>query len=53
MHALKNFSVTVRTWSRRIKCDGLMLWFACRDSRTTGWLKLVGFMALFHALLIG
>ena len=50
MQALKIFLVSVRTWARRIKCDGLMLWFACRDSRTPGWLKLVGFLVVAYAL---
>ncbi|MEY4732274.1 MAG: hypothetical protein RLZZ464_340 [Pseudomonadota bacterium] len=43
MDALKN-------WARRIKRDGVMLWFACRDPRTPWWLKALAFFVVAYAL---
>ncbi len=31
----------LRRWARLIKRDALTLWYACRDSRTPLWLKLM------------
>lgn len=40
----------IRAWARRIKRDGVMLWFACRDPRTPGWLKAMAFFVVAYAL---
>ena len=40
----------LREWARRIKRDGVMLWFACRDPRTPGWLKAMAFGVVAYAL---
>ncbi len=40
----------LRNWARLIKRDGVMLWFACRDPRTPGWLKALGFFVVAYAL---
>ncbi len=37
-------------WARRIKRDGVMLWFACRDPRTPRWLKVLAFFVVAYAL---
>lgn len=50
MAALKNTLFAVRTWARRIKRDGLMLWFACRDPRTPTWLKALAFFVVAYLL---
>ena len=50
MPSLKNTFSAVRTWARRIKRDGLMLWFACRDPRTPWWLKGLAFFVVAYAL---
>ena len=31
----------LRSMARRIKRDGVTLWFACRDARTPWWIKLL------------
>lgn len=40
----------LREWARRIKRDGVMLWFACRDTRTPVWLKALAFGVVAYAL---
>lgn len=40
----------LREWARRIKRDGVMLWFACRDPRTPVWLKALAFGVVAYAL---
>ena len=40
----------LREWARRIKRDGVMLWFACRDPRTPVWLKVLAFGVVAYAL---
>ncbi len=50
MPALKNTLSAVRTWARRIKRDGLTLWFACRDPRTPIGLKALAFFVVAYAL---
>jgi uncharacterized membrane protein YkvA (DUF1232 family) len=40
----------VRDWARRLKRDGVMLWFACRDPRTPVWLKALAFGVVAYAL---
>lgn len=40
----------VRDWARRIKRDGVMLWFACRDPRTPWWLKAMALGVVAYAL---
>ncbi len=40
----------LKNWARRIKRDGVMLWFACRDPRTPGWLKVLAFFVVAYAL---
>ena len=41
---------SLKTWARRIKRDGVMLWFACRDPRTPWWLKALAFFVVAYAL---
>lgn len=41
---------SLKNWARRIKRDGVMLWFACRDSRTPWWLKGLAFFVVAYAL---
>jgi uncharacterized membrane protein YkvA (DUF1232 family) len=50
MPALKNTFSALRTWARRIKRDGLMLWFACRHPGTPTWLKALAFFVVAYAL---
>ncbi len=33
----------IRHWARRVKRDGVILWFTCRDPRTPWWLKAMAF----------
>jgi uncharacterized membrane protein YkvA (DUF1232 family) len=40
----------LKNWARRIKRDGVMLWFACRDPRTPWWLKALAFFVVAYAL---
>ena len=40
----------IRAWARRIKRDGVMLWFASRDPRTPLWLKVMAFFVVAYAL---
>lgn len=48
MAALKNTLIAVRIWARRIKSDGVMLWFACHDPRTPTWLKALAFFVVAY-----
>ncbi len=41
---------TARTWAKRIKRDGLTLWFACKDSRTPWYAKALGAFVVAYAL---
>ena len=41
---------SLKNWARRIKRDGVMLWFACRDPRTPWWLKALAFFVVAYAL---
>ncbi|PVE41939.1 YkvA family protein [Limnohabitans planktonicus] len=41
---------SLKNWARRIKRDGVMLWFACRDPRTPWWLKALAFLVVAYAL---
>ena len=36
--------------ARRIKRDGVTLWFACRDARTPWWIKLLAGLVVAYAL---
>lgn len=40
----------LKGWARRIKRDGVMLWFACRDPRTPWWLKALAMLVVAYAL---
>lgn len=40
----------IRDWARRVKRDGVMLWFACRDPRTPWWLKAMAWGVVAYAL---
>jgi uncharacterized membrane protein YkvA (DUF1232 family) len=40
----------LRTWARRIKRDGLTLWFACRDPRTPWHAKALAAFVVGYAL---
>lgn len=40
----------LKNWARRIKRDGVMLWFASRDPRTPLWLKVMAFFVVAYAL---
>ena len=40
----------LKSWARRIKRDGVMLWFACRDPRTPWWLKALAMLVVAYAL---
>ncbi len=40
----------LRNWARRVKRDGVMLWFACRDLRTPWWLKALAMLVVAYAL---
>lgn len=40
----------LKNWARRIKRDGVMLWFACRDPRTPWWLKALAMFVVAYAL---
>lgn len=41
---------SLKNWARRIKRDGVMLWFACRDPRTPWWLKALAMFVVAYAL---
>lgn len=43
-------SSDLRTWARRIKRDGLTLWFAGRNPRTPWYAKAVGIFVVCYAL---
>ncbi len=40
----------MRSVARRIKRDGVTLWFACRDARTPWWIKLLAGLVVAYAL---
>lgn len=40
----------LRSMARRIKRDGVTLWFACRDARTPWWIKLLAGLVVAYAL---
>jgi uncharacterized membrane protein YkvA (DUF1232 family) len=40
----------LKNWARRIKRDGVMLWFASRDPRTPWWLKALAMFVVAYAL---
>jgi uncharacterized membrane protein YkvA (DUF1232 family) len=40
----------LRAWARRIKRDGVTLWFACRDPRTPLAPKMLAFFVVAYAL---
>ena len=40
----------LRALARRIKRDGVTLWFACRDARTPWWVKAMAALAVAYAL---
>jgi uncharacterized membrane protein YkvA (DUF1232 family) len=42
--------LSLKNWARRIKRDGVMLWFACRDPRTPWWLKALAMFVVAYAL---
>ena len=46
----KHVLSTLKNWARRIKRDGVMLWFACRDPRTPWWLKALAMLVVAYAL---
>ena len=39
----------LRSMARRIKRDGVTLWFACRDARTPWWIKLLAGLVVLSA----
>lgn len=41
---------SLKQWARRVKRDGVMLWFACRDPRTPWWLKAMALGVVAYAL---
>lgn len=40
----------LRAVARRIKRDGVTLWFACRDARTPWWIKALAGLVVAYAL---
>ncbi len=40
----------LRATARRIKRDGVTLWFACRDARTPWWIKVLAGLVVAYAL---
>ena len=41
---------TARAWAKRIKRDGVTLWFACKDTRTPWYAKALGGFVVAYAL---
>lgn len=41
---------SLRDWARRIKVDGVTLWFACRHPQTPWWAKLLAVCVVAYAL---
>jgi len=41
---------TLQAWARRVKRDGVTLWFAARDRRTPWHAKAIGLFAVAYAL---
>ena len=46
MKALESF----KAWAKKIKREGLTLWFACKDSRTPWYAKALGAFVVAYAL---
>jgi uncharacterized membrane protein YkvA (DUF1232 family) len=46
---MKGFEAA-RSWARRIKRDGLTLWFASKDARTPWYAKALGVLVVAYAL---
>lgn len=44
------FKSSLRETARRIKRDGVTLWFACRDPRTPLWIKVLAGLVVAYAL---
>ena len=44
------WSLRLREAARRIKRDGVTLWFACRDPRTPWWIKALAGLVVAYAL---
>ena len=44
------FLNTARAWAKRIKRDGVTLWFACKDARTPWYAKALGLFVVAYAL---
>lgn len=40
----------LKTWAKRIKRDGVTLWFACKDPRTPWYAKALGVLVVAYAL---
>lgn len=40
---------SLRQMARRIRCDGVTLWFACRDARTPVWIRLLAWGVVAYA----
>lgn len=45
-----SFSSRLRTWAKRIKRDGLTLWFAGKHPRTPWYAKTLGLLVVAYAL---
>lgn len=50
MLARMRISSTLRTWARRIKRDGVTLWFAGKNPRTPWYAKALGVFVVAYAL---
>ena len=44
------FTERMRDWARRIKRDGVTLWFACKDPATPWYAKALGLFVVAYAL---
>jgi len=40
----------LKTWAKRIRRDGVTLWFACKDPRTPWYAKALGVVVVAYAL---
>jgi uncharacterized membrane protein YkvA (DUF1232 family) len=45
-----NILITTRAWAKRIKRDGVTLWFACKDPLTPWYAKALGAFVVAYAL---
>ena len=45
-----NIGTTLKTWAKRIKRDGVTLWFAGKHPRTPGYAKALGLFVVAYAL---